>query len=87
MQLGGDRGARLSHAARKADREAQAVRAAERTRDLAPIVQEIRAAGVTSLSGIARALNERRIATPRGSDLWAPARVARMLSRITADSG
>lgn len=87
VQLGGDRGARLSHAARKAGREAQTVRAAERARDLAPIVQDIQAAGVTSLSGIARALSERRIPTPRGSDAWAPAQVARILSKTAGLGG
>jgi hypothetical protein len=40
---------------------------------LAPIVRELQAAGITSLHGIAAALNERGIRTARGHGLWTAA--------------
>jgi DNA invertase Pin-like site-specific DNA recombinase len=42
VKLGGDRGARLSSAARKAGRDAQAARANERAADLAHIIHDHR---------------------------------------------
>ena len=66
VKLGGDRGVRLSRAARKAGRDAQAARADERAADLAHVICDLRRVGITSLSGIAKALTERRIPTPRG---------------------
>jgi hypothetical protein len=50
--------------------EARTARADERARKLAPIIKAIRAEGITSLSGIAAALNKRRIRTPRGVGQW-----------------
>jgi DNA invertase Pin-like site-specific DNA recombinase len=85
VKLGGDRGARLTRAARKAGRDAQAARADERASDLAHIIHHIKRAGVTSLSGIARALTARRIPTPRGSDEWSATQVARTVARIEGD--
>jgi len=46
-----------------------------------PIVQSIKAAGVTSLRGIADALNARGVQTPRGGQ-WHPASVARLIDRV-----
>ncbi|MET4173882.1 DNA invertase Pin-like site-specific DNA recombinase [Bradyrhizobium sp. LA6.1] len=83
VKLGGDRGARLTRAARKAGRDAQVVRANERAADLAHIIRDLEANGVTSLSGIARALTVRRIPTPRGSTEWSAVQVARTVSRLT----
>jgi Recombinase len=48
---------------------------------LAPIVKDIQAAGVTSLRGIARALNERGIPPPRGHG-WQATQVRRPLARL-----
>lgn len=79
VQLGG---ARLSRAARKAGRDAQAARATERATNLAPIIRDLQTAGVTSFSGIAKALTERRVPTPRGSDQWSAVQVARTVARI-----
>ena len=45
-----------------------------------PIIKEIRASGVTTKRGIARALTARRIATPRRGD-WSNVRVAAILRR------
>ncbi|WP_411779479.1 hypothetical protein [Bradyrhizobium sp. UFLA01-814] len=70
VALGGDRGAQLSRAARKAGREAQMARANDRAADLAPIIRDLQSSGITSLSSIAKALTERRVPTPRGSTDW-----------------
>jgi hypothetical protein len=42
-------------------------RANENARKLAPIIKAIQAQGITTLNGIAAALNGRRVPTPRGS--------------------
>ncbi|MBP1060023.1 DNA invertase Pin-like site-specific DNA recombinase [Bradyrhizobium japonicum] len=82
VQLGGDRGARLSRAARKAGREAQVARANERAADLAHIIRDLQSSGVTTLSGLAKALTERGVPTPRGSAEWAAVQVARTVARL-----
>ncbi len=50
-------------------------------RDLAPVVDAIRAEGVVSLRGIAAALNERGIRTRRGGRWWV-SNVRGLLGRI-----
>jgi DNA invertase Pin-like site-specific DNA recombinase len=57
-------------------------RAARRSADLAPVLAEIKASGITSLGGIARALNERGIPTARGQRTWQAVQVQRVLERI-----
>jgi hypothetical protein len=47
--------------------KARTARANAWAAELAPTVADIRASGVTSLKGIARALNERGVPTPRGA--------------------
>jgi hypothetical protein len=54
-------------AARRASLQARRARANKRAADLAPIISELRAAGITSLTGIAAALEERGVPTTRGS--------------------
>jgi hypothetical protein len=49
---------------------------------LAPIIAELRAAGITSLKGIAAALEERHVPTPGGSGHWHAAQVSRLLKRL-----
>ena len=49
--------------------------------DLRPVIADINAAGITSLSGIARALNERSISTPRGGK-WQATQVRNLLARL-----
>jgi hypothetical protein len=61
--------------------EARTAVANERATELAPIVKDIQAAGVTSLRGIARALNERGISPPRGHG-WQATQVRRLLARM-----
>ena len=51
-------------------------------RDVAPIVAELQAAGL-SLRGIAAELERRAVRTPRGGATWTPAGVQRVLSRVT----
>lgn len=48
---------------------------------LAPIVREIRAAGITSVRALSEELNRRKVPTPRGGE-WHPTTVARVLARI-----
>lgn len=80
--LGGFRGAKLTKAARKAGRDAQAQQADSRAADLEPIIQELREDGVTSLAGIAAALSERGIPTARGKTDWTATQVGRTLARL-----
>jgi len=46
-------------------------KANEQAGDLGPILAELRGAGIETLGGIARALNERGIPTARGGQ-WSP---------------
>src|SRR4051812_45543525 len=46
-----------------------------------PIIREIQAAGITSLSGIGRALDQRGIPTPLKANGWSGEQVRRMLAR------
>jgi hypothetical protein len=50
-------------------------------RDLAPVIADIRASGVTSLGGIATELNARHIQTRRGGK-WYASGVANVLARL-----
>lgn len=78
--LGGFRGYVPTDADRRKAVETRRAKAADRDPDLMPIVEELRAAGVTSLRGIASALNERSIPAPKGG-VWHPNGVKRMLAR------
>lgn len=85
VRLGGDRGnlpsvARQGHAAGLAARQA---RANKRARDVGAYVDDLRAAGVESLRGLAAGLNERGIRTARGGQ-WSASQVARLLERLAA---
>lgn len=53
----------------------------QRATDLAPILDELRARGCTSLRQLSRALNERDIPAARGG-MWTAAQVRLLLSRI-----
>jgi hypothetical protein len=50
---------------------------------LAPIINELRSAGITSRKRIADALNERGVPTARGRGHWYPMQVGRLLRRLT----
>jgi hypothetical protein len=71
----GHRGPSIADKARTARAVAQAVH-------LAPIIAELQASGITSLTGIAEALNARAVPTPAGSRHWHAAQVARLLKRL-----
>jgi hypothetical protein len=71
-------------AAQRAGTEAGVARANQIAADLAPVIAELRAAGITSKKGIARALNARSIRTPRGIGRWRAIQVARVLARLPA---
>jgi DNA invertase Pin-like site-specific DNA recombinase len=81
-KLGGFRGAMPTARMRKLSAEALQQRAAARAADLRPTIEELRAAGVTKLSHIAAALNERGIPTSRGDGEWSAVQVARVLERL-----
>ena len=84
VKLGGYRGGKLTRKARQAGWTTLSTRANERAEDLAPIISELRAAGLTSLSELAKALTERRIPTARGKTEWTAVQVARVLERVGA---
>lgn len=75
--------AHLNLAARRlgtrASAKARQARAAQRTRDIAPIVEDLRAKGATSLRQLAGRMNEARIPAPRGGN-WTAAQVRRVLA-------
>jgi len=77
VKMGGFRG----YAPTDEDRAQAALAKREKAKrpDLLPIIDAIRAEGITSASGIARALNERGIPTSRGG-LWQAVQVQRFLA-------
>ena len=54
----------------------------ERGYKLAPVIDELRAAGSRSLREIAEGLQGRRIPTPRGQRVWHAVQVARIIRQI-----
>jgi hypothetical protein len=58
----------------------------QRVADLAPVIAELRASGVTSL-GIAKALNQRGIPNVAGSGRWYHPQVVRLLARLEGVNG
>ena len=79
--LGGSRGVTLSGEARAIGRAVQAERATKHAADLMPIMRGLKQTGVRTLSGIARALNDQGIPTPRGTGAWRPTQVSRVIVR------
>ena len=53
-----------------------------RARALAPVIQELRAAGVVSCGAVARELNRRQVPPLRGGKRWYPMTVRRVLVRL-----
>ena len=60
--------------------KATRARADKRAHDLADFVRQLREDGVTTLRGIAEALNENEVETPRGGS-WGPSNVRNLLAR------
>jgi DNA invertase Pin-like site-specific DNA recombinase len=86
-RLGNPHGAEALRRAGKGNTAAiEAVRAAadEHARDILPVIEDIRGAGIVSLKGIARELNSREIRTARGG-AWHPATVRNLLRRQPAN--
>ena len=81
-KLGGRRGKhRLNHkAGTRASSLVRSARAAKRAADLLPVLADIQAKGVTTLSGQAEELNRRSIPTARGGE-WSAVQVQRVLLR------
>ena len=65
----------------KAGRAALIANADKRAAGLAATIDALRAEGVTSANGIAKALNERSIATPRGGQ-WTARSVLNLTARL-----
>lgn len=82
VKLGNPRLAEARKAASASKRQAADVFAAK----VLPIIREIEAAGVTSRRGIARALDDRRVATVRGG-AWSAVTVGAILTRQANVSG
>jgi DNA invertase Pin-like site-specific DNA recombinase len=80
--LGGDHGATLTRAQQRngntASAQVRSEAAAQRARDLQPVLAELRQNGCTTLAALAAGLNERQIPTARGSQ-WSPVSVFRVL--------
>jgi hypothetical protein len=49
--------------------------------DIVPVIKSVQAEGATTLMDIAKALNGRGIAAPRGGR-WSPVQVSRILARV-----
>jgi DNA invertase Pin-like site-specific DNA recombinase len=79
VELGGTK---IDDAARGASLARRRATASNRAADLAPVISELQAAGVTSLAALARALTERNIPTARGRARWSETQVARVLARL-----
>ncbi len=75
-------GRHLGHRGPSIADKARTARAVANAVDLAPIVAELRAAGITSLNGIAEELNRRGVSTPAGNRHWHAVQVARLLKRL-----
>jgi hypothetical protein len=82
QKLGGVRSTKLTDEARAMGRRVLAQRATDKAADYAPVIRELQTAGVTSLGGIAAALNERGIPTASGRGTWQAVQVSRVLARL-----
>jgi DNA invertase Pin-like site-specific DNA recombinase len=81
-KLGGDRGVIPTNEARRLATESLQARADSRASDIAPIIEDLQAAGKTSLRSIADGLNEAGIPTARGRGSWSAVQVQRVLRRL-----
>ena len=83
--LGGYRGHGLSPEDAAAGRlkaaQAKTVKATQAALAVLPAIRKLEAAGITSASGIAKALNDQGITTPRGGR-WQAVQVQRVLARV-----
>ncbi|WP_018261448.1 recombinase family protein [Methylobacterium sp. WSM2598] len=80
VKMGGFRGVLPTDQDRARSAEVVKAKADSRAADLAPILEDIRAGGATSLREIAGELNHRGIPTARGGS-WSAVQVNRVLAR------
>ena len=80
-QLGGYRGYAFTAADHEAAADAKTARARQTAAALLPVIRELQAAGIVSLSGMARALTQRGVPTPGGGGRWQAVQVQRVLDR------
>jgi DNA invertase Pin-like site-specific DNA recombinase len=80
--LGGFKGYVLTEADHASGIAVRQQKARNRARDLAPVLAEIQAAGITSANGIARELTARDIPTARGATTWTAVQVQRLLADL-----
>lgn len=83
-KLGGNRGAVIDHEARKTSAAARSAKAKDRASHILPIIEELKALGISSLGAIARELTARSVPTARGLATWTPAGVSRVLEKAEA---
>jgi DNA invertase Pin-like site-specific DNA recombinase len=62
----------------------RAAKADARAQDLAPVIEEMRAAGTVTLHALAKGLNAREIPTASGVGVWSALQVKRVLARVGA---
>lgn len=88
VKLGGDRGklAAVRDRGRAKGIEVRQKRARSRAADLAPIIRNMRVAGITTLAALAAGLTERGIPTARGSSTWSPMQVSRVMKQVDPQS-
>jgi len=72
--------ARHADRGRSVGNAVKAAKAAKRKADLMPMIEDIQAAGIKSLSGIARELNARDVPTAWGKGQWAATQVKRLVA-------
>jgi DNA invertase Pin-like site-specific DNA recombinase len=77
----GYRGTKITKRIRERGYAALKAKADQHANDLAPVIAELQAAGISSLTDLAAHLNERGIPTARDSK-WTPTQVSRVLERI-----
>ena len=81
VKLGGHRGANLTDAVRAASSAMRTAKSKARAADLAPLIAELQAQGLTTLRAIAKALNDRGIPTARGGQ-WSAEQVRQVLMKL-----
>jgi DNA invertase Pin-like site-specific DNA recombinase len=65
----------------------KAAKAAARAADLLPVINDIRADGITSATGIAKVLNARGVPPPSGRGAWQNVTVQRVLATASKAAG
>ncbi len=80
--LGGFRGVKVDDEARALSIASRKAIAGARAGEIAPVIAEIQAAGITSLGALAKALTDRGIPTAKGASTWSPMQVSRVLKQI-----